>query len=56
MGIKNLKLNAEIYNKIDALKKQIFDLKLSKNISGTYDRKKVKELKNQVISLYSSGK
>lgn len=46
--------NTDTSAKIDALKKQIFDLKLAKTISGTYDKKKVKELKNQVIGLYSS--
>lgn len=46
----------ETYSKVETLKKQIFDLKLTKTISGTYDKKKVKELKNQVISLYSSEK
>ena len=46
----------DISSKVDILKKQIFDLKLAKSISGTYDRKKIKELKNQVISLYSSKK
>lgn len=52
----NKKLSPEECKKIENLKKQIFDLKLSKNISGTYDKKKVKELKNQVISLYSLSK
>jgi len=52
----NKKLTSEELKKIDSLKKQIFDLKLSKNISGSYDKKKIKELKNQVISLYSLAK
>ncbi len=56
MAKKKQTYKAETYSKVDLLKKQIFDLKLAKTISGTYDKKKIKELKNQVISLYSSEK
>lgn len=56
MAKKKQTYKAETYSKVDGLKKQIFDLKLGKSISGSYDKKKVKELKNQVIALYSSEK
>ena len=56
MAKKSNASSADVTSQVDIIKKQIFDLKLAKNISGTYDRKKIKELKNQVISLYSSKK
>lgn len=49
---KNEKTQVDQNKSIDDLKKQIFEIKLSKSIAGTYDKKKLKEVKDQIRALY----
>lgn len=45
----------DLSRNLDELKKQVFEIKLAKSISGTYDKKKLKEIKGQIKALYSKG-